>query len=464
LSHGAARENLRVDSLSRSTEAPPTTYRMTTDGLDTDTAASFTRDEAAVITAVDDSITEVLGWTPGQLVGRPSTEFIHPEDQPSAVAAWFAMLSAPGEPRVWRGRYQTATGTWQWVETVNVNRLEDEDAPFVCSTMTRISVDQVSVEEELRARKQLLSRLADALPVGLFQMDADRMITFTNDRFHAIVGCASAATVAAQFATVVPADRKELDALITAVLASEPIDDIDIRLAVPAEDPRGVATAERVCVIAMRPLTDSEGRVNGAIGCLSDVTERALLRRELEIRASVDPLTSCLNRGTTLDLLTRTLAEQAERAAPTAIMFVDLDSFKEVNDELGHAAGDAVLEVAARRMTGALRPGDELGRLGGDEFLVICPNVEGRSVALTIGTRLARTLTADIEIGESTVALRASIGVAWTSDLIDADTFVAQADSAMYEAKCTRASSAVLYAPTRTRSGAWRERPTLVSE
>ena len=159
-----------------------------------DVAASFTRDEAALIASVDDLITEVLGWTPDQLVGKPSTDFIHPEDQPSAIAAWFGMLDAPGDPRVWRGRYQGADGEWKWVETVNVNRLDDPEAPFVFSTMTRIAVDQVSVEEELRERKQLLSRLSDALPVGLFQIDAERKITFTNDRFHAIVGCPPAAT------------------------------------------------------------------------------------------------------------------------------------------------------------------------------------------------------------------------------------------------------------------------------
>ena len=423
--------------------------RMTSDAAQgADAAASFTRDEAAVITSVDESITAVLGWAPDDLVGRPSTDFIHAEDQPSAIAAWFAMLNSPGDPRVWRGRYQGADGTWKWVETVNVNRLDDSDAPFVFSTMTRIAVDQVSAEEELRGRAQLLSRLADALPVGLFQIDTERKITFTNDQFHTIVACPPVATTQAQFATVAAEDLACLDAVLCAVLANQPVDDIDVRLLLPAGPDGPGAEIERVCVLAMRPLTDSAGEVSGAIGCLSDITERVQLRSELEIRASVDPLTSCLNRVTTLELLEATLARQAESAAPTAIMFVDLNEFKQVNDRLGHAAGDSVLEIAARRLDATLRDGDRVGRIGGDEFLVICPNVESRAVGLDIGERLARTLTADINIGNGTVELRASIGVAWTDELLDADVFVAQADMAMYEAKCTRESNAVLYAPT----------------
>jgi len=420
---------------------------VTTDSarLSDSSSTCITRDATAVITSVDAAMVDVLGWRPEQLIGHPSTDFIHPEDQPSAIAAWFAMLTAPGETRVWRGRYQGADGTWRWVESVNVSRLDDPDNPAVFSTMTLVTVDQVGIEEELRAREQLLSRLSDALPVGLFQIDADRQITFTNDRFHTIVGSPPAATTQAQFATVVPEDLIRLDAVLSAVLADQPVDDIDIRLQPPSTAPASGTTTERVCVLAMRPLTDSSGKVSGAIGCLSDITDRVQLRLELEIRASIDGLTSCLNRATTLELLATTLAQQADTGAPTAIMFLDLDRFKVVNDRLGHAAGDRLLEIAARRLGAAVRDGDRVGRVGGDEFLVICPGVEDRSTALEIGQRLAQALTANISIGTETVELRASVGVAWSAEPLDADAFVAQADSAMYLSKEAQQSAATLF-------------------
>jgi len=404
--------------------------------------ARLTRDAAALMTTVDDVIVQVLGWKPEQLIGRPSTDFIHPEDQISAVGAWFAMLDAPGETRVWRGRYKGADGTWKWVETVNLNRLHDSENPLVYSTMTLVAAEQVGFEEELRARRQLLSRLSDALPVGLFQIDADREVTFTNDRFHAIVGRPPAATTKAQFASLVPDDLILLDEALSAVLGDHQVDDIELRI---QRDTSDATSHERVCVLAIRPLTDSSGKVSGAIGCLSDVTERVQLRRELEVRATVDGLTLCMNRHTILESLATTLARQASVGRATAVVFIDLDRFKVVNDRFGHATGDRVLEIASRRLSAAARRGDEIGRVGGDEFLVICPDVENPAAALEIGQRLAHALTTTISVGIDSVELRASIGVAWSAKPLDADALVAQADSAMYQSKQLQQSAATLF-------------------
>ncbi len=78
----------------------------------------LTRNAGGIITYVGDRIIEMLGWTPEELVGLPSTKFIHPEDQPSAIAAWMEMITEPGSVGVWRGRYRAADGAWKWVETV----------------------------------------------------------------------------------------------------------------------------------------------------------------------------------------------------------------------------------------------------------------------------------------------------------------------------------------------------------
>jgi diguanylate cyclase (GGDEF)-like protein len=402
----------------------------------------MTRNAAAVMTSVGESIVDVLGWRPDQLVGRASTGFIHPEDQPSAITAWFDMIAAPGSTQMWRGRYRGADGAWKWVESVNVNHLDDPDEPVVLTSMTLITVDQVSVEEELRARKQLLTRLSDALPLGVFEIDGDRQIKFANDRLHAIVGLPPAATADAQFSTVIPEDRTLLDAALSAVLADQPVDDSEIRLRLPEGD-AGPAT-ERVCRLSLRALTNDAGVVSGAIGCLSDVTNEVQLRRQLEIRASVDELTTCMNRAATLELLGRTLA-QPDAAAGAAVVFIDLDRFKTVNDALGHAAGDRLLVVTAERLRAAVRACDRIGRLGGDEFLVICPGVEARSKALEIGQRLAAALTATVDVGPGLVDLRASVGVAWTDEPLDPDPLIARADSAMYESKRRGTATVALF-------------------
>jgi diguanylate cyclase (GGDEF)-like protein/PAS domain S-box-containing protein len=393
----------------------------------------MTRDAVGVITSVDDGVTEMLGWRPDQLIGSPSTRFVHPADQGSAVAVWLDMVTSPGIARAWRGRYQNADGAWIWLESVNC--LEDGDVPVVFSSLTRVTGEQVGIEEELRAREQLLSRLSDALPVGVIQFDRVGNVTFTNDRLHTIVGVAQAATIGAQLSTVIADDLPALQVALAAVLADHVVDDIEIRLNVPSRAEPGSEPAARVCVLSLRALTDSAGAVSGAVGCLSDVTDRAQLHRELEIRASVDSLTACLNRGAIIEVLERTIATPHRKRDGTAVVFLDLDRFKTVNDRFGHAAGDRLLVAAADRLRSALRDCDRVGRLGGDEFLVVCPRVKNAAQARTIAGRIADAMSSTVDVGPAAVELRVSIGVAWTAEPLDADEFIEQADRAMYESK-----------------------------
>jgi diguanylate cyclase (GGDEF)-like protein len=290
------------------------------------------------------------------------------------------------------------------------------------------------MEERLYARSQLLSRLSDALPVGVFQVNMAGHVTFTNDRLHVIVGVGLRATIAEQMASIADEDRPLFEAALATAFADRPVEDVELRLRLPAGDGNRTGDEERVCLLGLRTLTDSTGVVSGAVGCLSDVTERAQLRKELEVRASVDALTSCLNRAATLELVDRTVsAPDGDRG--NAVVFIDLDRFKAVNDDLGHAAGDRLLVEVAERLRDTLRDGDHVGRFGGDEFLVICPGVDTADQAREIAERIATVLTSTVDIESRPVQLRASVGVAWTNESLKADTLIAWADSAMYESK-----------------------------
>jgi diguanylate cyclase (GGDEF)-like protein/PAS domain S-box-containing protein len=409
-----------------------------------------TRDATGLITSVGEEIFELLGWRPEQMVGSPSTKFIHTADQPGAVAAWMEMITAPGCPRIWRGRYQTARGAWKWVETEN--RFDDGDIPIVLTTMSEVDPQEVSLEEQFLAREQLLSQLSDALPVGVFQVDLQERITLTNKSFHLIVGVPPRESLADQMATVHPDDRPALIDAVAKAFACESIDGVEIRLCVPTEESPSASTQDKVCLLGLRPLTDSIGIVSGAVGCLSDVTDRALLHRELQVKAAVDQLTQCFNRAATIELIDRTINAQHDRLG-RAVVFVDLDRLKAVNDELGHAAGDQVIVTAADQIRSALRSGDFVGRLGGDEFLVICPRVSNAALAMVIAKRISAALTTVVAVGSHTVELRASVGVVWTMEPLDADTLIARADSAMYESKRLGHHGVTLYAGDDIESG-----------
>jgi diguanylate cyclase (GGDEF)-like protein len=173
---------------------------------------------------------------------------------------------------------------------------------------------------------------------------------------------------------------------------------------------------------------------------VTDITDTAARRAELEHQASTDPLTQCQNRTAIMEALTSAL----DAAAPdrgVAAVFLDLDDFKAVNDALGHAAGDEMLRIVADRLSAALREADAVGRFGGDEFLVLYPDVRSGAAARELARRLGEAVEQPAVIHDQPVLPSASIGVAWSDGSHDADELVRQADAAMYAVKAARRPS-----------------------
>ena len=187
--------------------------------------------------------------------------------------------------------------------------------------------------------------------------------------------------------------------------------------------------------------------MSGAVGCVTDVTEQVLLRQQLETRANVDELTSCLSRSAILKVVATSLDKEQDRGGSIALVFVDLCSFKEANDVYGHTAGDKVLQVAGARLRNVVREGDHVGRFGGDEFLIVCPGITTEKVALEIADRIRTALDGRIKVASGIVDLRASVGVALSTASSDADTLIAQADHAMYESKRLGSAGVRVFSP-----------------
>ncbi len=149
-----------------------------------------------------------------------------------------------------------------------------------------------------------------------------------------------------------------------------------------------------------------------------------------------DTLTTLPNRPLLIDRLRMALARMSRVDEMAAIMFVDLDRFKPVNDTYGHEAGDLVLVTLARRLSAGVRVGDTVARFGGDEFLVLCENVTSPDEAVTLANRMVDTMSAPIVVGDVELVVSASIGLVVTdAPDEDAEELVRRADRAMYEAK-----------------------------
>ena len=384
---------------------------------------------------------ELLGRTHGEAMG---------EDMGLKLGQIIASVSATGRPEIWEYRLTVPMGIrWFRGRLAPITGSEGTAKRF-CLLVRDITAQKEAEQEisRLLSREQLLSRLSESVPVGLFEIDVAGNIAFNNERMHRIVGNVSADCVAALATSVVTEDRPVFEAAIAGVLAGRPANDVEIRLRPAPRDAAQSGYSERVCALSLRALTNAAGVVTGAVGCLSDVTDRAQLHRELEVKASVDMLTSCLNREASLELVERMTMAAKHAGEGDAIIYVDLDHFKSVNDRFGHAAGDRLLAAAGERLRGAARRGDAVGRVGGDEFLVICPGVANSAVAVKIAERVARATTAEIDVGPNVVELRTSIGVAWTAGALSADAFLAQADSAMYESKRKRHEGVTLFTTT----------------
>ena len=190
--------------------------------------------------------------------------------------------------------------------------------------------------------------------------------------------------------------------------------------------------------VLLRGLAVRDGdRVVRVAGSVSDITERRQAELALRRLALHDPLTGLANRALVLDHL-QTAIEHARRspAAPYAVVFMDLDQFKLVNDSLGHTAGDTLLVEVAHRLTGCVRTTDTVGRLGGDEFVVLLEAPTDREQALATVRRLREALAAPIRVGTELVYMTASMGVLLSGEAHgDAETVLRHADVAMYEAK-----------------------------
>jgi diguanylate cyclase (GGDEF)-like protein len=168
-------------------------------------------------------------------------------------------------------------------------------------------------------------------------------------------------------------------------------------------------------------------------------TDEELTRREEELSflATHDPLTGLPNRTLILDRVEQMLARSRRNQTPTAALFVDLDNFKGINDTLGHAAGDELLQAVAARLDGVIRGADALGRLGGDEFVVISEHLSLEAGPQLIAERLLDALKHPFRLGEdgeNRVTVTASIGIA-VGDRVSADELLRDADIAMYRAK-----------------------------
>ena len=400
---------------------------------------TLTEDEGARVIDCDPAFTQMFGYTLEEMLGNSVLDQIHPEDQGRAVEGWLSLLSSRHNQQT-RLRRRRKDGTWMWVDTTLHNFLNEPGRNHVLVELIDISAE-MHAQEALADREELLSRLTDAMPVGLLHVDTERAVIYSNERLAQIVrgrhepvheACAEESppprrAVGELLDTLTEEGALIFDATLAAVLGEGVDRDVEVDLLHPSGEQRRV-------LMTLRALRRPSGELSGAITCVLDVTDSARARSELERRATFDTLTGCHNRSSILAALEGELA--GESAAGTGVIYVDLDKFKPVNDTLGHAAGDELLVLVGERLSEASRDSDLIGRLGGDEFLLVLRDVPSTTVAMKVAGRVCQSLMRPFEVCGRTIELQGSVGVACSSGgAVGAEELVRRADAAMYESK-----------------------------
>jgi len=292
-----------------------------------------------------------------------------------------------------------------------------------------IALERARAQAAIEEGRAQLQMILDAMPMSIAYTDSELRYRFVNSGYEALFGIPRKDAVGQRVPQVLGGPRfRIIKPYIDRALAGE-----EVRWEREERDAEG---RTRHLEIHYVPHRVAHGRVVGHFGIVTDITARKENERLLKYLATHDQLTGLPNRNLLVEHLGLALARAARSARRVAVMFIDLDRFKTVNDTLGHDAGDRLLESLAARFREHLRKSDILGRLGGDEFVVLLDDVEDIQDAATSAQKLIALAAEPFRLGGHDFYVTASIGIAVSpGDGTDAGMLLKNADIAMYRAK-----------------------------
>lgn len=284
--------------------------------------------------------------------------------------------------------------------------------------------------EAIRAVEREYRTLLDESSDPIFAFRPDGTYRYVNHAFATGVGMAQDAIIGKRIWDVF--SQEEADkryAVVRWVFENGEEKNIEVRVPRP--------TGDRFYLTTVKPIFDERRQVVSVICISKDITERKLMESRLEHLAQHDALTDLPNRALFSDRLKNAIAQANRDGSRLALLSIDLDRFKPVNDQHGHHVGDLLLQAVARRMLDCVRESDSVARVGGDEFIILLPNIEDSGDAVLVAEKIHRALAQPFRINEDIdLDISSCIGIAVYPDHGGTDLdLLKSADRSMYEAK-----------------------------
>ncbi len=411
-------------------------------------------DPTGRIDYVSPSHERVMGFGEEELVGANFLDFVHPDDV-TMVAEQMATAGSEAAGFMSEIRIRHKDGHWVSVEGVGRLIIRDGEPPIVLISARDVS-ERKSTQEALLHMAAIVESTDDAI----VSKSVDGQILSWNSGAERLYGYTAAEAVGRSVSILIPPDRPgELRRLLDRVRRGERIQHFE------TERVRKDGSRFEVS-LSVSPIRDARGQVIGSSAIARDITDRKRAQEQIAYLAYHDSLTGLPNRARFEDLLNMGLARARRHGLSLAVLYLDLDDFKLVNDGLGHAAGDDLLQKVAHRLLAASRETDGVARLGGDEFMMLVPDLPRRkatasprspdpavAAAKLVVARIQEALKEPFRLGESVISVSASIGIAvFPLDADDAGTLFRHADVAMYQSKRSGQGRSRVFTPRRPRT------------
>ena len=434
-------------------------------------------DADLVIQWLSPSVVSRLGYASDDLIGQSAWSLIHADDLEAAASDWIDVVEDddPGEPSRYRIRH--ADGSWRVMHVTGSPQFDHPDIGGMILVLSDVT-ERAAAEALLEEQAGLLEAIARGAPLEISLQRVVQMIDRTLEGVCALVGTLDVDGVIRTRSTLtVPRPIVKLvdDAPATAGPSralresAEGFVEYDMTKIDELGDVRALFRTHGIASCRSAPIrVRAGGDLLGALsifhrdGFNADPFESALLQRAVDIAAIAierhrfeatieyhsrhDPLTGLANRVLLLERIAEGLQRSTRLGSGVAVLLLDLDRFKVVNDSVGHAHGDQLLRHVAERFGSTLRAGDTLGRFGGDEFMLVCPRVPDEATATGIAERFVSALEEPFVLGDGEVHLSASIGIALGMDAATLpEALIRDADVAMYRAKAQGRNQHVVF-------------------